>query len=100
MRSGQKSTDGQMAVQYETKRKQQEQAATKKMREYLQNRRLLQFGELERIEESSYPSKCRKLKSGGGSFQKKNSQENMLQSNKKRSEEYKKRKQLVKDRNT
>ena len=50
----------------------------KKMREYLQNRRLLQFGELERIEESSYPSKCQKLKSGGGSFQKKNSQENML----------------------
>lgn len=50
----------------------------KKMREYLQNRRLLQFGELERIEESSYPRKCRKLKSGGGSFQKKNSQENML----------------------
>lgn len=50
----------------------------KKMREYLQNRRLLQFGELERIEESSYPSKYRKLKSGGGSFQKKNSQENML----------------------
>lgn len=50
----------------------------KKMREYLQNRRLLQFGELERIEESSYPSKCRKLKSGGCSFQKKNSQENML----------------------
>ena len=48
------------------------------MREYLQNRRLLQFGELERIEESSYPSKYRKLKSGGGSFQKKNSQENML----------------------
>ena len=43
----------------------------KKMREYLQNRRLLQFGELERIEESSNPSKCRKFKSGGGSFQKK-----------------------------
>ena len=48
------------------------------MREYLQNRRLLQFGELERIEESSYPSKCRKFNGGGGSFQNKNTQENML----------------------
>lgn len=50
----------------------------KKMREYIQNRRLLQFGELERIKESSYPSKCRKFSGGGGSFQNKNTQENML----------------------
>ena len=43
----------------------------KKMREYLQNRKLLQFGQPERIEESSYPSKCRRFKNGGGSLQEK-----------------------------
>lgn len=36
------------------------------IRKYLQSRRLLWFGHLERMERRSSPSKCRKLDSGGG----------------------------------
>ena len=36
------------------------------IRKYLQSRRLLWSGHLERMERRSRPSKCRKLDSGGG----------------------------------